>query len=89
MVGWHHQLDRHEFEQTLGDGKGQRNLVCCRPRGHKESDRAERLNNNNKIRTDNPIPWGCSTFRDGPHSVWNVCYAMLSHFSRVQLCVTP
>ena len=36
MVGWHHQLDGCEFEQTLGDGKGQRSLVCCRPRGHKE-----------------------------------------------------
>ena len=29
MVGWHHQLDGHEFEQTLGDGKGQGSLACC------------------------------------------------------------
>ena len=28
MVGWHHQLDGHEFEQTLGDGEGQGNLAC-------------------------------------------------------------
>ena len=28
MVGWHHRLDRHEFEQTLGDGEGQGRLVC-------------------------------------------------------------
>ena len=43
MVGWHH---RHEFEQTLGDGEGQGNLVCCSPWGHKGSDMTERLNNN-------------------------------------------
>ena len=44
MVGWHHQLDEHEFEQTLGDGEGQRSLVCCSRRGCKESDTTERLN---------------------------------------------
>ena len=38
MVGWHHQLNGHEFEQTLGDDEGQRSLVCCGPQGHKESD---------------------------------------------------
>ena len=31
MVGWHHQLNAHEFEQGLGDGEGQRSLVCCNP----------------------------------------------------------
>ena len=36
MVGWHHQLNEHEFEQTLGDSEGQGSLVCCSPRGHKE-----------------------------------------------------
>ena len=29
MVGWYHQLNGHEFEQTLGDGEGQGNLLCC------------------------------------------------------------
>ena len=29
MVGWHHRLTGHEFEQTLGDGEGQGNLACC------------------------------------------------------------
>ena len=38
MVGWHHWLNGHEFEQTLGDGKGQGRLSCCSPRGHKELD---------------------------------------------------
>ena len=31
MVGWHHQLNGHEFEQALGDGEGQESLVCCSP----------------------------------------------------------
>ena len=47
MVGWHHWLNGHEFEQTLGDGKGQERLVCCSPWGHKESDTTQQLNNNN------------------------------------------
>ena len=38
MVGWHHQLNGHEFEQTSGDGEGQGSLVCCSSWGHKESD---------------------------------------------------
>ena len=38
MFGWHHQLDRHEFEQTLGDSERLRSLVCCSPWGHEESD---------------------------------------------------
>ena len=38
MVGWHHQLNGHEFEQTPGDSEGQGNLVCCSPWGCKESD---------------------------------------------------
>ena len=45
-VGWHHQLNGHEFEQVLGDGEGQGSLVCCSPGGHKESDTTERLNIN-------------------------------------------
>ena len=44
MVGWNHQLDGQEFEQTLGDGKGQGALVCCSPWGCEESDRPEQLN---------------------------------------------
>ena len=50
MVGWHHQVDGHEFEQALGDGEGQGSLASCSPWGLKESDTTERLNsNNNKI----------------------------------------
>ena len=44
MVGWHHQLDGHEFEQVLGVGDGQESLVCCSSWGHKELDTTKRLN---------------------------------------------
>ena len=44
MVGWHHWLSRHEFEQTPGDGEGPGSLACCSPQGLKESDRTEWLN---------------------------------------------
>ena len=47
MVGWHHWLDGHEFEQAPGDGEGQRNLACFSPWGRKESDTTEWLNNSN------------------------------------------
>ena len=43
MVGWHHQLDGHKFEQALGVGDGQGSLVYCSPWGCKESDTTERL----------------------------------------------
>ena len=46
IVGWHHWLNGHEFEWTLGNSGGQRNLVCCSPWGYKESDMTYRLNNN-------------------------------------------
>ena len=44
MVGWHHRLDGHEFEQTPGAGKGQGSLTCCSPWGHKELDTTDQLN---------------------------------------------
>ena len=45
MVGWHHQLNGHEFEQALGDGERQGSLVCCRPWSHKELDTTVWLKN--------------------------------------------
>ena len=48
MVGWHHRLNGHEFEQTQGDSEGWGSLVYCSPWGRKESDTTERLNNGNK-----------------------------------------
>ena len=44
MAGWHHWLDGHEFEWTLGVGDGQGGLACCDSWGRKESDRTEWLN---------------------------------------------
>ena len=44
MVGWHHWLDGHEYEQALGVGDGQGSVAWCSPRGLKESDTTERLN---------------------------------------------
>ena len=41
MVGWHHQFNGHEFEQTPGDSEGQGSLACCSSWGHKESDTDE------------------------------------------------
>ena len=49
MVGWHQQLDGHEFEQDSGVVDGQGGLVCCSPWGHKESDMTEQLNDTSTI----------------------------------------
>ena len=52
MVGWHHQLNGHEFKQVRGDGEGQGSLACCSPGGCKESDTTEGLKNNNNNNKD-------------------------------------
>ena len=44
MVGWCRQLNRHKFEQILGDSEGQASLACCSPPGLKELDTTEQLN---------------------------------------------
>ena len=44
MVGWHHWLNGHESEYTLGVGDGQRGLACCSPWGRKELDMTGQLN---------------------------------------------
>ena len=44
MVGWHHRLNEHEFEQAPGVGDRQGSLACCSPWGCKELDRTEQLN---------------------------------------------
>ena len=43
MVGWHHRLDGHEFEQALGVGYVHGSQACCSPWGRKDSDTTERL----------------------------------------------
>ena len=61
MVGWHHRLNGHKFEQSQGDSEGQGSLTCCSPWGHKELDTTEQLNN--------------SVFH--PHTVTNEHYPVL------------
>ena len=48
MAGWHHRLNGYEFEQTPGDGGGQRSLACCSLWAHEESDTTEWLKNKNQ-----------------------------------------
>ena len=47
LVGWHHQLDGHEFEQNLGDSEGQGSLACYSSRGYKVLEETWWLNKNN------------------------------------------
>ena len=48
-VGWHHQVNGHEFEQAPGVGDGQGSWACYSPWGCKELDMTEQLKNNNYI----------------------------------------
>ena len=56
MVGWHHQLNGHESEQTPVDSEEQRSLACCSPWGHEESDTTEQPNKNNHTPGSRPSP---------------------------------
>ena len=69
MVGCHHGLDGHEFEQALGVGDGQGSLACCSPWGHKESDTTQQLN-----RTEYHWPLSFHSF---PHQA-TIIYEILS-----------
>ena len=60
MVGWHHRLDGHEFEQALGDGDGHVSLMCCSPWGRKESDTTERLDSLGQCTHEGQPFWCCS-----------------------------
>ena len=63
MVGWHHRLNEHEFEQALGVGDGQGSLVCCSPWGRKESDTTEGTQHNSisAVQLLSCDPMDCST----------------------------
>ena len=74
MVGWHHRLNGHEFEQTAGDSEGQGSLACCSPWGHKELDMTEQLNNKQQQQLYS---------EDGNIVTSLVVLLLLSHFSRV------
>ena len=49
MIRWHHWLNGHEIEQTLGDGEGQGSQACCGPPGSKESDMTQCLNHTSAL----------------------------------------
>ena len=72
MVGWHHRLNGHEFEQALAVGDGQGGLPCCSPWGCKESDMTQQMNNNS-------ISTQISTFKvlsTLPYLVLSCCYSV-------------
>ena len=64
MVGWHHQFNRHESEQTLGDGERQGCLLYCGPWGHKELDMTERTE---KQQHEAPTSGSFSPFQFASH----------------------
>ena len=66
IVGWHHRLNGHEFDQALGVGIGQGSLACCSPWGHKESDTTEQLNWTRASRRTEPC-WHLD------FSLWDLC----------------
>ena len=57
MIGYHHQLSGHEFEQTPGDSEEQGSLACCSSWGHKESYTAEKLNNKGETTRERGYIW--------------------------------
>ena len=67
MIGWHHQLNEHKFEQTPGDGEGQRRRACYSLWGRKESDMTEQLHNN-KARSTSCVPQNIT-----PSTFWPLC----------------
>ena len=71
MVGWHHRLNGHEFDQTLGDGEGQGILACWSQWDHKESDVTEQLNNiNTEMETG---LWSQRNYKEANNTTWSQC----------------
>ena len=85
MVGWHHQLNGHEFEQILGDGEGQGSLVYCSSWGHKELDMTEQLTRNNPaLNVSGPCRQASHMHRLSRHRFTLVTSFLLSHSTYVQ-----
>ena len=67
MVGWHHQLNEHEFEQSLGVGEGQGSLVCCSPLGHKELDTVIATHSGKETHSEGQCrQWSAVSYTGGP-----------------------
>ena len=71
MVGWHHLLDGHEFEQAPGVGDGQGSLACCSPWVHKESDMTEQLNRT-KLMVFTGVICGCESWTIKKAECWRI-----------------
>ena len=70
MVGWHHRLNGHEFEQTLGDSKGQGSLACCTPWGRKELEMIKQLNSWKREILENYLT--SSLMNDNEYFTWEI-----------------
>ena len=78
MVGWHHQLNGHEFEQASGIGDGQGSLECCSSWGCKESNTTERLN---WIESKTPFSGSRETIASDVLSMWFVSQLQISELN--------
>ena len=89
MVGWHHQLNGREFEQTLGDGEGQGSLACCDPCGHKESDTTYQLNNttNYEIVKEKVVPILYNIFQKSKRKKLNFMGSVLPWYQNQRLFI--
>ena len=79
MAGWHHRLDGHEFEWTLGVGDGQGGLACWDSWGRKESDMTERLNWTDWTET---CTAHAKMFIIGKKTLWKINFAFYSNISK-------
>ena len=93
-VGWHHQLNGHEFEQTPGDGEGHGSPACCSPWARKEPDTTEQLKSNKsnrqqKIMTQQVCIWVYRCLLP-PVSFWLIlrqvenCIHTMEHYSAIK-----
>ena len=84
IVEWHHQLNVHEFEHTLGYSRKQRSLACCSSWGYKELDTTERLNNRLQLVFFFPssLPPSLSSLFLFPFSLSFLLALLISHFNR-------
>ena len=74
MVGWHHRLDGHEFEQAPAVGDGPGSLACCSPCGHKESDTTERLDQTESLLPVLSSFLPSSQLYSGPHVITYIMF---------------
>ena len=76
MVGWHHWLNGHEFEQAPGDSERQGSLVCCSPWGRKGSDTTEWLKNNKSF----------TVLVFGEKSIKHIIFSKIRYFFKITNC---